>query len=374
MKILSLSLDKRILDRNSDNFQRQKMYSQLVDELYVVIFSKEAKHFKSDNLFIYGSGGENKLSRLLKTYKKAKAILKESKEKDWVITAQDPFETALIGWCLSKKFKVGLNIQEHGDYFSEKYWRDESLLNFFRYYLGKILIKRADSIRVVSQRIEDTLISKFGLAENKIVVVPVYTEIRKNTSLNLKLKEKYKGKFVFLTLARMVKQKNLSLLIKAFKGVVSQNSQAVLLIVGQGPEKNKLINLVRKLKLEDKILFIDWTDDIDSYYNLADVYVLSSNYEGWGRVIIEAAGYGLPIIMTNVGCAGEAIKNTESGLIVPLADKKGLEKAMLKLISDRNLRINLGQKAKGAILELPDKRETLKLYQESWQKALKKKL
>lgn len=373
MKVLSISLDKKILDKESKNFKRQKEYAGLVNELHIVIFGPE-KEIKSGNLFIYSSGGSNKISLFLKAHRTAKKILKNKNLKDWVVTTQDPFESALIGWCLSKKFKIGLNIQEHGDYFSEKYWRNESLLNFLRYYLGKFLIKRADSIRVVAQRIKNAL-SKMRIDKNRIVVVPVYTEIKTGSnSVDIELQKKHKDKFVFLTLARLVKQKNLPLLIKAFKNVAKKNNQAILLIVGKGPEKKKLVSLAKKLRLGDKIFFIDWTDDIYSYYNLADVYVLSSNYEGWGRVIIEAAGCGLPIIMTDVGCAGEVIKSGESGLVVPIGDKKELEEAMIKLIGDKESRERLGEEAKKQISNLPNREKTLNLYKLSWEKALNKKL
>ena len=373
MKILSISLDKKVLDKNSENFQRQKEYAGLVGEYYVIVFGSK-KEIQENNLFVYGSGGRNKITKFLEAYKVGKKILKNKNLKDWVITTQDPFESALIGWRLSKKFKVGLNVQEHGDYFSEKYWRNESLLNFLRYYLGKFLIKRADSIRVVSQRIKNTL-SKMGIDENKIIVVPVYTGIKTGSnSVDIELQKKYKDKFVFLTLARLVKQKNLPLLIKVFKDVAKKNNQTILLIVGRGPEKKKLVSLVKKLRLEDKIFFIDWTDDIYSYYDLADVYVLPSNYEGWGRVIIEAASQALPIIMTDVGCAGEVVKGGKSGIVAPINKEEELKRAMLRLIQNKNSRKKLGQRAKKALADLLSKEETLKLYKKSWQKALSRKL
>jgi len=382
MKLLSISLDKKILAENSENFQRQKEYAQLVDELHIIVFGPE-KEIKSDNLFIYGSGGSNKISLFLRTYKVAKKKLKNKDLKDWIITTQDPFESALIGWLLSKKFKVGLNIQEHGDYFSEKYWRNENLLNFLRYYLGKFLIKRADSVRAVSQRIKNTLVSRINIDKNKIVIVPVYTKKIQNVT-DLPTKQEFKAqndntkfknnKFVFLTMGRLVKQKNLILLIRAFREVVKDFKQMALFIIGKGSEKKKLINLVKKLDLEDNVKFIEWTDDVYSYYNLANVYVLSSNYEGWGRVIIEAASCGLPIIMTDVGCAGEVIKNEKNGLMVPLDDKKKLAEAMLRLIKNKDLRIKFGIEAKKAIKNLLSKQKTLRLYKKSWEKASSRKL
>jgi len=95
-------------------------------------------------------------------------------------------------------------------------------------------------------------------------------------------------------------------------------------------------------------------------------------------VVIEAAHYGLPIIMTDVGCAGEVIRNPSissgqgSGIVIPVGDKKALEKTMIKLIEDKELRERLGDNAKKAILKLPNKEETLNLYKKSWKAAIKK--
>jgi len=117
--------------------------------------------------------------------------------------------------------------------------------------------------------------------------------------------------------------------------------------VGRGPEKRKLVNLVNNLNLEDKVEFIDWTDNVYS------------------------ASCELPIIMTNVGCAGEVIKNGESGLVTPVNNREKLEQAMIKLIADKGLREKLGRMALKSIPNLLNQGETLKLYKKSWEKALK---
>ncbi len=122
MKVLSISLDKKILDENSKNFQRQKEYAQLINELHIVIFSKEAKQTNSGNLYIYRTGGRNKINRFLRAYKVAKKIFKNKDLKDWLITTQDPFFCGFLGHLLKRKFGVRLHIQLHGDFFSSKYF------------------------------------------------------------------------------------------------------------------------------------------------------------------------------------------------------------------------------------------------------------
>ncbi|MEK9184817.1 MAG: GtrA family protein, partial [Patescibacteria group bacterium] len=111
-------------------------------------------------------------------------------------------------------------------------------------------------------------------------------------------------------------------------------------------------------------------NDVGNYYSQADVFLLTSNSEGWGLVVIEAATYGLPIIMTDVGCAGEVIVNGESGIIIPIGDKKALVRNMKRIIEDQELREKLGANAKLVVQSLPSKEETFELYKESWERCV----
>ena len=74
--------------------------------------------------------------------------------------------------------------------------------------------------------------------------------------------------------------------------------------------------------------------------------------------------------MTDVGLAGEVIKNNESGLVIPVGDQGELEKAMVRLMEDEGLRKKLGEGARGAVNKLPSKQEILELYKQSWHKAI----
>ncbi|MFA6593797.1 MAG: glycosyltransferase [Candidatus Buchananbacteria bacterium] len=373
MKILNLGTDKGVFVPSAPVARRLVEYGAMTDGYDIIVPDKQPKKNKlSEKVTAYGTGGNNRLSALLKTYRLAKKLFRQNNYD--VITVQDPFELSLIGLLLAKKFNCALNIQEHGDFFSTTHWRNENPINFCRYYLGRWLIKRADSVRAVSERIKDTLIKDLQIAEDKIVVVSVYVKTDRPAGGNKpEIFDCLTGKTVFLTMARLVKQKNLPLLVRSFALVVKQSPDAALLIVGRGPEKDKLAKQIKESGLEDKIFLVDWTDSIYDYYNSADVYVLSSNYEGWGMVAIEAASCGLPIVMTDVGCAGEAVKDGESALVVPLDDEKKLADAMKKLIQDADLRRRLGQSAKLAINALPTREGNLALYLKSWQIAKDKK-
>lgn len=372
MKILNLSIDKAILEADSIVAKRMVDFGNIVDQYICVVPSIERKIVKlSDKVVAYGSGGETKIFQLINIYKISNKIIKENGVD--IITVQEPFEIASIGSRLARRHRIGLNIQEHGDVFSHKYWRNESLKNFYRYYLGLFNLRKADSLRVVSQKTRDFFVNKLGIASDKIVAVPVFTDpgsIPEKIS-SLGLREEFPGKFIFLTMGRFVKQKNLLFLVRAFEKVSVDNENAVLCIIGRGPEKASLEKAIRELGLENKVIIRDWVDDVYPVYASADAYVLSSNYEGWGRVIVEAVMMNLPVIMTEVGCAGELIKDNQSGILVPVGDEEKLLEAMSRIMNDKNLRENLARRAKQDIEKLPNKQETLNLYLESWKKALK---
>ena len=363
MKILNLSLDKSILDKNSKAATRVVEYGNLADGYIVVIPDKDYKEIRlSEKVFVYGSGGGNKIFQLINVYRAAKKLLRRG-EFD-VITVQDQYYLALVGRILAKKFKIGLELQIHG---FEKYFG-------LRKIIADFVVPRASAIRCVSQRLKRQLVRDFGVKEEKITVSPIHSELR---VMNNELRIKQKGeKFVFLTVGRLVAVKNIGLQIKAMAEVAKTHPNVELWIIGDGPEKLNLKSKIpaspagrSKLKLENNVKLLGWQNNLEEFYSQADAFLLTSDYEGWGMVVIEAASYGLPVIMTDVGCAGELIENEKSGLIVPVNNQVKLEEAMTRIINDDNLRKSLAEGALLAIKNLPNKGETLSLYKQSWEKA-----
>lgn len=340
MKILSIGTDNSALDKNSKLSKRISEYKKIVNQ-YDVIVPKS----------------KNKIISLIKICNLSIKLLK--KEKYDIITVQDQYFLALLGWFLARKFKIGLELQIHG------FEKNKGIKKL----IAKFVIPRANAIRTVSQRLKKQLINEFGVKEEKITVMPIYTEISNLKTQNSKLKRD-NGKFIFLTVGRLVLVKNIGLQIEAIKEVVKSHNEAELWIMGDGQEKSKIKSQIANLKLENNVKLLGWQNDLNKFYNQADVFLLTSDCEGWGIVVIEAASFGLPIIMTDVGCAGELIKNNESGIIIPVRDKNKLIEAMIKIIENTELRERIGLGALLAIKKLSNKEETLKLYKQSWEKAI----
>ena len=120
-----------------------------------------------------------------------------------------------------------------------------------------------------------------------------------------------------LTVRRLVLEKRVDLLIKSFHKLLKYSTDLQLLIAGDGPEKENLIELTKKLKISNKVLFLGFIshDKLNSLYNIADVYVLTSEQEGLSLSLLEALATTVPVISTNIVGNPEVIIHKETGLL-----------------------------------------------------------
>lgn len=110
----------------------------------------------------------------------------------------------------------------------------------------------------------------------------------------------------FLAVGRFShRHKGFDLLIKAFHIFAQHHSDWTLDIVGEGVEKELYISLIQKYHLEDRVFIHPFTKNIQDYYSKAQVYVLSSRWEGFGLVLIEAMTHGLPVISSDLPTSKE---------------------------------------------------------------------
>lgn len=326
MKVLMISIDQSILDEKSKTFARMQEYATLVDELHILVL-RSGQTLQNKNLFVYPSNN----------YFVARSLAKKLMNKHTFdcITTQDPFLTGSIGRMLKKKYGVKLNVQLHGDFFSS-YFRKESLKNKLFYHLfRRHILKYADSFRVVSERLRQGLLH-WGVPSEKIIVAPIYVDQNFYTIP----KQAHTG-FKILFIGSRIKVKNLPLLVQAVQELKKQFPEVELIIKSDGHD-------VRPSLAE------------------ADCLVLPSFSEGYGRVIIEAMAAGVPVIMSDVGLAGEIVKDNENGLIFPINDQKALEQKLILLIESQSLKNKLVKNSQETLKTLPSKQEILNKIQQSW--------
>jgi len=384
MKVLSIGSDKNLFKEDSAVRQRIIEYGSLAEELHIIVFSRqksEIRNLKSEtnpksqiskNTFIYSTNSWSRWFYILDAYKIAKRIILNSKFliHNSLITTQDPFECGLAGYIMAKKFKLPLHLQIHGDFLSPKFGQ-ESFLNKIRVWLAKFLIPRADKIRVVSERIKDSIISKFRSIDiSKIAVLPIFVDVKRiqKSDIKINLHEKYSQfDFIILMASRLTKEKNIELAVEAIQEVIKFYPKTGLIIVGDGKEKNNLKFKIENLKLNENIIMESWIDDLSSYYKTADLFLLISNHEGWGMTSVEAMAAGCLLIMTDVGCAGEIVKNEYNGLVIPVGSKVKLIEAIERTIKEPSLHDKLKNNSLATVKNLASKEEYLNSYKKSWE-------
>ena len=151
-----------------------------------------------------------------------------------------------------------------------------------------------------------------------------------------------------VTCGRLEEQKNHIMLLKAFKNIIKSYSDAKLLIYGEGTLKSKLENYLYKNGIQENILFKGVNNKVQEALSEADIFVLSSDYEGMPNALLEAMAMGIPCISTDCPCGGPKMimKNGENGVLVPVGDGEMMENAIIRLFKDDNLKNSLGDAAK----------------------------
>lgn len=146
-----------------------------------------------------------------------------------------------------------------------------------------------------------------------------------------------------VTVSRLYEQKNIPMLLNAFKEVYKKYPYYQLEIYGEGPLRSELEKLSRDLGIKDNVSFMGFCKDVHEHIKNAEVFVLTSNYEGMSNAMLEALAMGLPTICTDcpIGGARTIIVNHKNGVLIPVNNTDMLVSELIALISDIGKRESL---------------------------------
>ena len=190
--------------------------------------------------------------------------------------------------------------------------------------------------------------------------------------LNLQEDEK-----VVLSVGRLSREKAHADLVRAAAALKVKSGAPPfrIVIVGDGPEREPIAALAAKLGLADRITLAGFQRDTGPYYAIATAVAVPSHSEGSPNVVLEAMAAGLPIAATNVGGIPEILEKGVTGLMLPAGNPEAMAQALLRLLSERELRERLGAaaRARAESAHTPDAyREALvKFYRETLQSLAK---
>ena len=217
---------------------------------------------------------------------------------------------------------------------------DNSIKNNTMNFLIKFLYKKANKIISISNGIKTSLVSDYSLIDENINTI--YNPQDINYIKNYKL-ENIDYKFekdiqYFITLGRLIPQKDHETMIKAFKKVNDKNKNTKLLILGEGNLRKPLEILIKELDLENSVVLLGFINNPFDYLKRADVFVFSSIFEGFGNALVEAMACGLPTISTTCPSGpSEILNNGEYGMLVHFGNIDQLSDAMLSMLEEQNM-------------------------------------
>jgi glycosyltransferase involved in cell wall biosynthesis len=235
----------------------------------------------------------------------------------------------------------------HGPYLMhEANWRG-ALKRGLRHRLERRLATRFQRIATVSNAIGRYVVEEMGLpAGNVVTVHNGIPDAAGALDRPARPAPGGEGAVTFITIGRLAAIKNHTLLLRAFAQVVRSTPRARLVVVGDGPERAPLTALVGELGLGRAVTLLGFRTDVRDQLAQADVFVLSSRYEGISMALLEAMQAGLPAVATRVGGVPETIMDGETGLLVEPDDVDGMVAALLRLASSPDLRAQMGRRGR----------------------------
>jgi len=199
--------------------------------------------------------------------------------------------------------------------------------------IDRIIYYSYDKIIFISNGVKNQFIKDFGYKKFKTIVLPNGIPLDKFYPKITKINSK---KTNIIMVARFDNQKDHDTLLKAMSYL---DNDYVLNLAGIGTNKENIQKLVCHLGLENRVNFLGFRNDIANLYREHDIFVLSSNWEGFGLVVVEAMASGIPVITTNIEGVNEIVKN--HGLLFSPKDAKELAKHVKNISKDDELRNNL---------------------------------
>ena len=232
--------------------------------------------------------------------------------------------------------------------------------NFFMHRLADLERETANKATLI------VTISKYSLAKiqqyytadtRKIRIVPNGVDIQKFKPAQDR--EAIKHQFglgdnpCILFVGSLIPRKGLPFLVEAAKKITKTFSKIKFLIVGEGPSKNQLLSTLKTANLSNNFKFLGniSEDMLPALYNCAEAFVLPSIQEGQGIVLLEAQASGKPVVAFDVGGVNEAVRGGETGLLVERGNSEELADALLRLLSDKDLREKMGANGRKFVVD-----------------------
>jgi glycosyltransferase involved in cell wall biosynthesis len=269
------------------------------------------------------------------------------KNKYQFINTHFVLPTGPLGFILGKIFKLNNIVSIHGGDIYDPSKKSSPHRSPSLTKVNNFLLTQAKKVVAESSDTKKNA-EKYYIFDNKVFTIPLAYEkfeFKKISRKELNLKDE---KIYLISVGRMVKRKGYKYLVKTLERL-PKNVNTIIL--GEGPEKENLLKLAKKLKVENRLILPGFVSEEEKFQYLdnADIYVLSSLHEGFGIVLQEAMQVGLPIVATNNGGQVDFVKEGKNGFLVKPENSKLIAEKIKEMIKNDNLKNKMSQKNKKEI-------------------------
>ena len=276
------------------------------------------------------------------------------KRYDLVIAQEPTIRIGVPAYLAARLTGAKLVIEVHGDYLEA--------LSPPQRLVARYLLRRADHVRAVNNSVAEKLAS---IGVRDILTIPA---IYIDTSVFKPLKPHIDRPRNIIYAGRLVREKNLPLLLKIFRRVREEVKDATLTIVGEGPEKPVLRRLAKELGLGDSVKLYPWMppSSLPRLYSDSAVFALTSSYEGGPRAVFEAGACETPFAAFPVGILREVAEDGRHGLFAEDWKPETLARNLTLLLTHPKLREKMGKELRKLTLKHFEWRKTIKNYAQKY--------
>jgi N-acetyl-alpha-D-glucosaminyl L-malate synthase BshA len=211
--------------------------------------------------------------------------------------------------------------------------------------ITKFGIERSDGVTAVSEFLRRMTVSEFGIGQ-PIEVIPnfvdvrEYAAVRSDRSAYARPEQK-----VLLHVSNFRPVKRIPDVVRIFERV-AREVDAVMLMVGEGPERSSAAALARRLGIHDRMRFLGMQAHLAEIAGWADVFLLPSELESFGLSALEAMAAGVPVIGSDAGGLPEVVRHAETGYLLPVGDVDGMAARTIEILKDDERRSEMGRSAR----------------------------
>lgn len=275
-------------------------------------------------------------SRTWKSINKFKNYLIENRPAVVISAYTETNASVIIAESLLA-FRIPIIVSEHASL--DEHWADKTIIRrLVLEIIVRFVYRFATRVIAVSKGLAEQISVRLGGREISYISNPVRFsgEILSRTAARraLGIEEDI---FMIISVGRVAKPKNYLMLLRSMVIISSNNSNVRLYIVGgvfDQDEKHKLDLFIEENALQNVVVFVGFSESVDLYYSSANVFVLSSAWEGFGNVLVEALHYGLPIVSTKCKFGpAEILDNGKYGTLIDVGDFEGMANGIQAIVS-----------------------------------------